>query len=122
MKILIATDQNSLESRVAKRFGRANYYIKIDAKTNIRETISVEEGKEHHEIIPALAKDGVSIVIAENVGPKAFNLLQEHNIKFASAKNMTAEEAFEKAIKGQLKYIEEPTIKSSIGQKGILPS
>ncbi len=120
MKILIATDQNSLESRVAKRFGRANYYIKIDAKTNNRETISIEEGKEHRDIVPDLAKDGVTIIIAENVGPKSFEVIQEHNIKFAAVKNMTAEEALEKAISGKLKYIDEPTVKSSINEKGIL--
>lgn len=114
MKILIAADGPTLESRVAKRFGHAPYYLQADTET-LELTPAENEGHdEKHGIIATMAGDGATAAIVGNIGPVAFNQLTAKKMRVALARNMTVSEAIDRFKSGRLRVLDEPTVKESI--------
>jgi len=114
MKVLIAVQETTLDSPVAKRFGHAPYYLNVDLDSMYLQVIdNAEHHDETHAIIPQMAENGVKVFITGNIGPHAFELANSLNLQVAVARKMTAREALEKLQRGELEILTEPTLKRS---------
>jgi len=114
MKILLATDGETLESKIAKRFGHANYYLIYD---NVSKEIEVRVNHGHedsHSGLIDLADEGVTIFIVGNIGPNAFKVLNNKNTKVYLARKYIARDALDKFIDNKLEELTTPTLKRSI--------
>jgi len=60
MKILLATDGKTLESKIAKRFGHANYYLIFDRESKELETRTNSGHDDNHSSLVDLANEGVT--------------------------------------------------------------
>jgi len=126
MKVAIAANEATLDSRVAKRFGHAPFYLLIDTETNQVQVIeNPDADHEHHHddhhdhdddhaIIPHMAQQGVKVFITGNIGPHAFAIVQELDCRVALARGMSAAEALDQLENNQLKILTEPTVKRSL--------
>jgi predicted Fe-Mo cluster-binding NifX family protein len=119
MIICIGTDGNDIESRVAKRFGHAEYYIIYNTVNKKSESIKNVEGDQHdHNILSAVFARQAKTFIVGNVGPHAFEKLKSVQGNIYLARNMKASEALNALDKGELKELLEPTVKKSFSSKG----
>jgi len=115
MKIVIGADDKILESKVAKRFGHANYFILYDTDTKNYEAFeNIDEGHNHENLQNFLDK-GVEVFIVGNIGPHAFEVINTPKSKVYLARKMSVQEAIDKFIKGEFQHLTEPTAKKSIG-------
>jgi len=111
MLILIGSDGNNFESTIAKRFGHANYYLLYNTETKYLEVFeNIEEGHNHDNLQYFLDK-GVEAFVVGNIGPYAFEIINTPKSKVYLARKMTVKEAIEKLLNGELKQLNEPTVK-----------
>lgn len=84
MKIAIGLEENSYESQVDRRFGRASFFILIDTENNDYEIIENEAKDEATgaglKVVKNLMSLGVDEIIAGEIGPKAAVLIEEFDI------------------------------------------
>ena len=84
MKIAIGLEENSYESQVDRRFGRASFFILIDTENNNYEIIENEAKDEAtgagFKVVKNLMSLGVDEIIAGEIGPKAAVLIEEFDI------------------------------------------
>jgi predicted Fe-Mo cluster-binding NifX family protein len=113
MRIAIAADEADSQSKIAKRFGHAKYYLLYDLEKNEFEPLLNPGHGEKHEVLFDIAAKGVSTFIVGNVGPGAFETISKINAKVYLARKMTVAEAIEKYGRNELEKLEEPTIKES---------
>ncbi len=110
MKIAISASSDDLNGQVNPVFGRCPGFLIVEA-----------EGSEikNHFFIPntamnavhgagtaaaqAVINQGVQAVISGNLGPNAFNIIQQAGIKFYPGFGLNIKEAIEKVVSGQLK-------------------
>ncbi len=114
MKILFASDGNVPESKIAKRFGHATYYLIYDTENKTFEAIENPGHGEKHEILYELAKKGVKTFIVGNIGPGAYETVSEVGAEVYLARLMTINEALQKFNSGELEKLNKPTLKRSI--------
>jgi len=114
MKILLATDGETLESKIAKRFGHANYYLIFDNESNKLEARVNHGHDDDHSSLLELANEGVTNFIVGNIGPNAFKVLNDKNTKVYLARKYKAKEALEKFLNNELEELTNPTLKRSI--------
>ncbi len=114
MKILFVTDEPTLESKIAKRFGHAKYYLIYDLEKNTFEAMENPGHGEKHEVLYDLAEKGVKTFIVGNIGPGAYETAQEIGAEIYLARLMKAKDALEKFKNGELEKLEKPTLKRSI--------
>lgn len=85
MKIAIGLEENSYESQVDRRFGRASFFILIDIESNDYEIIENEAKDEATgaglKVVKNLMSLGVDEIIAGEIGPKAAVLIEEFDIQ-----------------------------------------
>lgn len=115
MKTGIASDGMEPESKVAKRFGQAEYILVYDADSkNYR---AIKNIKEHsHKNLDEIAGSGINNFIVGNIGPNSYYTLKSLDCKIFLARNKTAAEAVSLFLSGGLKELSEPTVKQSIGR------
>jgi predicted Fe-Mo cluster-binding NifX family protein len=97
VKIAVATNnQNGLDDVVAKVFGRAKTFTIIDAEDEKIVNVKVLENSAanyHHGAGPITVKmlidEGVNIVVANELGLGASELLKQHNIRHVPMKPNT---------------------------------
>lgn len=84
MKICITASGQGLEARVDERFGRAPFFVIIDAETMQHETITnpAIDAAQGAGIAATqeLAQNGVNALLTGFVGPKAYAALQSAGI------------------------------------------
>ena len=114
MKILLATDGKTLESKIAKRFGHANYYLIFDNESKSIETRINPGHDDNHSSLVDLANEGVTNFIVGNIGPNAFKVLHDKNTKVYLARKYRAKEALDKFLNNELEELTNPTLKRSI--------
>lgn len=110
MKIAFATDGNNLKDKVALHFGRAKNFLIFDKE---KETSEVFENPEIEgkELPPDfLAKQGVKVVIAFSLGPRAFEKFKNYKIEVFKAIEGTILENIEKFKEGKLKKLSKEDI------------
>lgn len=110
MKICITAIGPELSSKVDPRFGRCAYFLIVDEKGNLEKAIlnKAVQAMRGAGVTAAqiVASEKVDIIITGNVGPRAYMVLEQSNIKiFPESPDITAKEAFEMYKKGKLKEI-----------------
>jgi predicted Fe-Mo cluster-binding NifX family protein len=114
MRILIGTNNESLTSKIAKRFGHAEYYLIYDNKNKDIEIISNPEHDEKHQVLLDAINNNIKNFIVGNIGPHAFSILHQDGVNIFLARNITAEEALKKLEKNELELLLEPTVRKSM--------
>lgn len=114
MKVFIGTDLPELSGKVAKRFGHADYYLLYDLENKKFEVIENSEHDEKHTILLDAIANKVEIFIVGNIGPHAFEILNNPNTKIYLARKMTVEEAINKLVNNELELLTAPTVKKSM--------
>jgi predicted Fe-Mo cluster-binding NifX family protein len=114
MKILLATDGRTLESKIAKRFGHANYYLIYDHESKEIEARVNHGHDDNHSSLVDLANEGVTNFIVGNIGPNAFKVLNDKNTKVYLARKFIAKEALHKFLNNELEELSNSTLKHSI--------
>ncbi|MEE4261187.1 MAG: NifB/NifX family molybdenum-iron cluster-binding protein [Desulfobacteraceae bacterium] len=107
MRIAISSTGKNLESSLDPRFGRAAYFIILDADTmdfkaventqnlNLPQGAGIQAGK-------AVADHHVDALITGHCGPKAFKVLQSAGVKIMTGAGGTVADAIEQFKKGEL--------------------
>ena len=92
-KIAVCTDSNSLDGEIASRLARCNYFLIVEienGKIKKHEAISnphsqIQKGA-GVEVAQMLGQLEVDLIICENVGPRALDVLKQFNIQFLNEK------------------------------------
>jgi predicted Fe-Mo cluster-binding NifX family protein len=114
MKILFATDGETFESKIAKRFGHANYYLIYDSESkNLDAKINPGHDEEHSGLVD-LTNEGITNFVVGNIGPNAFRILNEKKAKVYLARKYTVKEALDKFFNEELEKLTKPTLKHPI--------
>ena len=107
MKIAISSAGKELNSNLDPRFGRAAYFIILDAETmdfeaventqnfNLPQGAGIQAGK-------AIADHHVDALITGHCGPKAFKVLQNAGVKIVTGASGKVADAIEQFKKGEL--------------------
>lgn len=120
MKVLIASEGSTLESPVAKRFGRAMWYLIVDVETETVSSIQNLRIEDHHDIVPKAANEGVATVITGNIGPRSYELISTHNLQVAHCRDISGHEAIDRLKRGDLKILDAPTVKKNVEEHELL--
>lgn len=113
MLIAIGSDGNNLESKVAKRFGHAAFYIIFNTEDKSFEAMGNKDEDHTHAELSELLEKGVEVFIVGNIGPHAFDLLIDGGAEVYLARKMRVKEAIDKYSSGELNKLTEPTVKQS---------
>ncbi len=114
MKIMLATDGDNLESKMAKRFRHATYYLIYDSQTNEFEARINHGHDDNHSSLVDLLNEGVTHFIVGNIGPNAFEVLKKRDAKIFLARMMSAKDALEKFNNNELEELLKSTLPKSI--------
>lgn len=114
MLAAIGADENKLESKVAKRFGHAAYYIIYNTDDKSFKAIENKDEDHTHAELSELLDKGVEVFLVGNIGPHAFDLLIDGGAEVYLASKMTVQEAIDKYISGELEQLTESTVKQSV--------
>ena len=115
MKIAVTSYEGSLESKVDKSFGRANWFIVVDDQSGSFEAHSNKENVEALQGAGAqagqnVADMGAEVLLTGNVGPTALKTLQAASIRvFVVKDDITVEQAVGQWKEGRLAEIKETT-------------
>ncbi len=114
MKIGVTAAGANIDSLVDERYARAPYLIIVDSDTmefkavvnqNANKTSGAGTGASQD-----LIKEGSDVIIGINVGPKAWDVLKEFEVKvYRAKKGMTVKEAVDAFNRGELEEIHEPS-------------
>ncbi|MCK4426294.1 MAG: NifB/NifX family molybdenum-iron cluster-binding protein [Deltaproteobacteria bacterium] len=108
MKVAISATGKDLNSAIDPRFGRAGYFIIVDAESgnivNVIDNLAAQDAAQGAGINAAtlVAGSGVQTVLTGQIGPKAFEVLQTSGIKMISNVSGTVGEAIEQYRKGAI--------------------
>ncbi len=114
MNILLATDGKDLNSKIAKRFGEAPYYLIYNVKTKDFEARINPGHDDGHTALIDLLNEGIKIYLLGNTGPNAYNVLKDGGARMFLARNLTASYAIDKYLKYELEELTKATLKKPI--------
>ncbi len=117
MKILLATDGETLESKIAKRFGEAPYYLIYNSENKEIEARVNPGHDDNHSGLIDLINEGVLHYIIGNTGPNAFNVLDDRNAKLYLARGSVAKDALDAFLNNKLERLTKATLKRPIRKK-----
>ena len=117
MKILLATDGETLESKIAKRFGEAPYYLIYNSENKEIEARVNPGHDDNHSGLIDLINEGVLHYIIGNTGPNAFNVLDDRNSKLYLARGSVAKDALDAFLNNKLERLTKSTLKRPIRNK-----
>ena len=122
MRVAISAFSEDVDGKVNPVFGRCPGYIIAEVEAGeIKSSVFVENsaaGAPSGAGIAAaqtVAEQGVEAVVSGNLGPNAFVLLNQNNIRFYQAPGITIKEAVKKLAEGTLKEVSAPTTQSKFG-------
>jgi predicted Fe-Mo cluster-binding NifX family protein len=123
MKVLVAASGAGRESAVARRFGHAPYYLCVDPATDGMDVIENREDPDRsHAMIPGLVARGVDVFITGNIGPHAFEMIRSLGARVAMARKMSVDQALTKLQKGELTFLDKPTLAHSVHEHAERPA
>ena len=108
MKIAISATGKDLDSAIDPRFGRASYFVIVDAESgnivNVIDNLAAQDSAQGAGINAAtlVAESGAQAVLTGQVGPKAFEVLQASGIRVISNVSGKVGEASEQYKKGAI--------------------
>jgi predicted Fe-Mo cluster-binding NifX family protein len=115
MMIAITSQGKEITSPVDPRFGRAKYFIVLNADTGeftvhdnavnlqLAQGAGIQAGQ-------AVVNLGATVVITGNVGPKAFNVLTAGNIQIITGASGTVQQTIDDYKQGKLKAVDQATV------------
>ncbi len=108
MKLAISIQGTDLHAPIDPRFGRARFFRIVDTETGQQTTLDNTSAAEAAQgaglqAVQTLARLGVQAVITGHVGPKALTALQAAKIQAYSVSGVSAEQAVQSVLDGQLK-------------------
>ena len=112
MRIAIPIQNRDPEMRVDERFGRAKYFALFDEDTGSFEYASNEQNLSLPQgagiqTAKNVVETGAKVLIANNIGPKAFALLRQAGVEMYRCEHaVSAQEALELFKKGTLTKLE----------------
>jgi len=114
MKIGIPANSNNLDAKVDSRYARSQYIIFVDSETLEFEAVNNKNMNSQQGAGTGMSQDlikgGADIIISQNVGPKAWEVLKEFGIKvYKAVDGMSIKEALEAQKNGKLEEITSAT-------------
>lgn len=101
MKIAVASKGEWLKAKIDDRFGRAEYFVIVDLEnmegTTIENTAKNESSGAGGKAVRLLANEGVEVLIAPELGPKAVTAIKAFEMKVYKKEGF---EIVEDAVKG----------------------
>jgi predicted Fe-Mo cluster-binding NifX family protein len=108
MKIAISSTGKDIQSEIDPRFGRCHYFVIVDVQDKeiksfkaIENTATAQAGGAGISAAQIAADQGVNAIITTNMGPRAFDVFEQLDIKIYQADGKI-EDAVQKFIKGEL--------------------
>ena len=118
-RICITSQGDSLDSLVDPRFGRCQYFIKVDLETLKFEAIlnpNIESsGGAGIQSAQLIVDSGVSAVLSGNIGHNAFKVLKAAGLNNVTGEAHNGKEAIKKYVNGELKSSETSSVDSHFG-------
>ena len=120
MKVAVAADGSTLESRVAKCFGKCSEFIFVDADSLEFDSVAnpglgVNEGAGEASALLVKSR-GANVVLTGEIGPNAVHPLLEAGIAVYVWANVTAREAVEKFRVGKFPRAFRGTVEQGFGK------
>jgi predicted Fe-Mo cluster-binding NifX family protein len=119
MKIAISSQGEDLEAVVDPRFGRCAYFIVYDTETKETEALSNPAleamGGAGIQAAQVIADKSAEVVITGNVGPNAFQTLNQAGIKIYGGASGTVKENLEKYENGELREFSTSSVPRHFG-------
>jgi len=109
MKYLIASEGNTLESKVSGHFGRAPFFLIYDDQTKSLTTRTNDGSLDPHLVIHDEAKAGVKKMICGGIGPHAYQVAEKFGVEVCIASEIPVSEAVKLAAEGNLHVTAGPT-------------
>jgi predicted Fe-Mo cluster-binding NifX family protein len=111
--IAVTSSGTSLESKVDAVFGRARFFVLVDEEVLSFEAIENTGASGSGGVGPMAAQilmeKGVKAVITGNMGPNAFQALEQGQVPVFNGEGMTLLEAVVAFNEGKLRRMEAPT-------------
>jgi predicted Fe-Mo cluster-binding NifX family protein len=117
MKIVVGTDEKTLNALITKKFGYAKYYLLYDTDEKTFEVIENIDPEDNHAPLRELVQKGTDVFIVAYIGPHAFEVLHSANKKVFHAKNITGMAAIEKLQGNELEEMQNPNVTKSVGHR-----
>jgi len=123
MKIAISSEGNNLESNADVKFGRCNFFLIVEIENEkikgfkaIENTAKDQMGGAGITAGEIIAKEKVDAVISANVGPRAFSIFKQFNIKVFHGEG-EIKQAIQDLIDKKLEEINDATGPQHVGLK-----
>ncbi|MGC8940754.1 MAG: NifB/NifX family molybdenum-iron cluster-binding protein [Candidatus Nanoarchaeia archaeon] len=108
MKVAVSSEGKNLENKVSEVFARAPYFIIAEIEKGKIKDFEIIKNEAQNRMGEAgifasqlIAEKGVEAVITKNIGPRAFEVLRQFNIKVFSGSG-TVKEVLQDFISGKL--------------------
>lgn len=109
MKIVVSAEGTKKESKLDKRFGRAQHFILFDSDKNTYELIDNTAKQGAHGAGPKAAQlvieNKADVLITGNLGPKAYAVIDETNIESYRGKEVSIQKNIEYYLANKLEKI-----------------
>jgi|YelNatPaOPRAMG01_1025707.scaffolds.fasta_scaffold05095_10 predicted Fe-Mo cluster-binding NifX family protein len=108
MKIMIAVDQPSLDSKISDRFARTAYFLIYDLQDQKYQFINNDIETKHGagpKAVQLAIDNKVSAIISAIPGENAMDAIKESKIKVYDGRGFSAKEAIEKFENGEFEEI-----------------
>ena len=113
MKVAVSAAGLGLDAPIDSRMGRCAYLAIFDTQSMTGESVPNRAAWSCDgsgvSCAQQLVNLGVEVVITGHCGPKGFEVLDKAGIKLMRATKGTAQEAFERCLRGELKELTQPT-------------
>jgi predicted Fe-Mo cluster-binding NifX family protein len=111
MKVAVSATGNTPQASVHSQFGRCDYFLIFEDKNE--EVKAIENSYAGVETgagigcAQDLVREGVEVVISGQVGPKAYEVLNEAGVEiYLAPPDITAQDAYEKLLSKKLRKME----------------
>lgn len=113
MRIAISATGKTVADQVAEVFGRCDYFVIIETKDKQIEKTEVITNDNTGQMSGAgmataqlMAENKIDVVVAQNIGPRALDVLKQFNIAIYQGSGII-KEVVQKYLDGQLKEIKD---------------
>ena len=111
LKIALTSDKGTIDDNLDLRFGRSSYFLIYDLNSGEFESVNNKgassSGGAGIAAAQQLIDEGVEAVITGNVGPNAYQLLKDTNIKVYKGEEVSLNLLIDKYKKEELEEIKE---------------
>jgi len=109
MRIGVAiNDEKGLESQVSAHFGRCLYYLILEVKGELEQSVEIIPNpyfREHGQPgqVPSFLKEQqIEVIICGGMGPRALSFFREYGIKVVTGATGKAKDAVDNFFQGKL--------------------